>query len=49
MVYWIKVVYTSEARYWSNTSPYVADGSQDMVAIFATWERGKLQLWGNWP
>ena len=36
--------YTSEARSWSDTPPYVVDGRQDMVAVFASRGRGDYQL-----
>ena len=36
--------YTLEARSWSDTPPYVVDGRQDMVAVFASRGRGDYQL-----
>ena len=36
----------SEARSWSDTSPCVADGRQDVVAVFVRSERGLAVIGG---
>ena len=38
--------YMSEARSWSDTSPCVADGGQDMAAVFAL-GKGRLPVTGG--
>lgn len=37
----------SEARSWGETPSYVAENSQDVTAIFATWEKRRLLFIGG--